>query len=81
MSRLTFASLNTRGMPVVRSQLASRYALIGAAFEASDVDVVTFQEILTYYHLRQLMRHLPSYWSVAYRPSVAGPAPAGQSRR
>jgi endonuclease/exonuclease/phosphatase family metal-dependent hydrolase len=72
--RLTIATLNTRGIPVFRSRLSERYAEIGRAFEASAVDVVNFQEVLTYYHLRQLTRHMPSYRSVSFRPSAAGPA-------
>ncbi|TDC33513.1 endonuclease/exonuclease/phosphatase family protein [Kribbella albertanoniae] len=68
------ASLNTRGMPLRGSRLGERYAAIGAVFEASDVDVVNFQEVLTYYHLRQLVRAMPSYRFASYRRSAAGPA-------
>lgn len=67
------ASLNTRGMPVRGSHLKARYAAIALAFEASPVQIVNFQEVLTYYHLRQLAVGLPSF-RAAYRPSVAGPA-------
>ncbi|TDD52629.1 endonuclease/exonuclease/phosphatase family protein, partial [Kribbella antibiotica] len=73
MVQLTVATLNTRGMPL-RSQLSARYAAIGALFEASDVDVVNFQEVLTYYHLRQLLQAMPSYRHASYRRSLAGPA-------
>jgi endonuclease/exonuclease/phosphatase family metal-dependent hydrolase len=72
--RLTIASINTRGIPVVGSQLAERYGAIADAFEAAAVDVVNFQEVLTYYHLRQLTRRMPSFRYVSYRPSVIGPA-------
>jgi endonuclease/exonuclease/phosphatase family metal-dependent hydrolase len=71
---LTIASLNTRGIPVVGSQLAARYGAIAGAFEAAAVDVVSFQEVLTYYHLRLLTRRMPSFRYVSYRPSVVGPA-------
>jgi len=33
-----------------------------------------FQEVLTFYHLKQLTRHMPSFRHVSYRPSVVGPA-------
>ena len=72
--RLTVASLNTRGIPIVGSQLASRYGAIAAAFEGGAVDVVNFQEVLTYYHLRQLSRQMPSFRYMSYRRSVVGPA-------
>jgi hypothetical protein len=49
---LTVASLNTRGIPLTGSQLAERYAAIGAGFDAGDADVVCCQEVLTYWHLR-----------------------------
>ena len=35
-ARLTVVSLNTRGVPVIGSHLAGRYAVIGAALEAGD---------------------------------------------
>ncbi|MET7276841.1 endonuclease/exonuclease/phosphatase family protein [Kribbella sp. NPDC005582] len=74
MVQLTVASLNTRGMPLRGSRLAERYAAIGAVFEASAVDLVNFQEVLTYYHLRQLARAMPSYRFASFRRSAAGPA-------
>ena len=72
--RLVVASLNTRGLPVRGSQLPARYRAIGETFEEMDVDVVALQEVHTYYHLRQLTRHMSSFGSVSYRPTVAGPA-------
>jgi hypothetical protein len=71
---LTVATLNTRGVPVTGSQLAGRYRAIGEAFEASDADVVAFQEVFTYWHLHLLARRMKSFRHVAFRPSVAGPA-------
>ncbi|MGW6279588.1 endonuclease/exonuclease/phosphatase family protein [Kribbella sp. NPDC055071] len=67
MAQLTVASLNTRGTPVFGSHLNARYAAIGAAFEASSADVVNLQEVLTYYHLRRLLRAMPSYRHHSYR--------------
>jgi endonuclease/exonuclease/phosphatase family metal-dependent hydrolase len=72
--RLVVASLNTRGMSVKGSRLPERYRAIGAAFEASEVDVVNYQEVLTYYHLWHLTRAMPSFGTVSYRQSVVGPA-------
>jgi hypothetical protein len=46
-TRLTFISLNTRGVPVIGSRLARRYAAVGTALEAGDADVVCFQEVFT----------------------------------
>jgi hypothetical protein len=74
MSELVVASLNTRGVPIVGSQLGVRYGVIGQEFDGSEVDVVNFQEVLTYYHLRQLARSMPSYRFVSFRRSVVGPA-------
>jgi endonuclease/exonuclease/phosphatase (EEP) superfamily protein YafD len=71
--RLTIASLNTRGSPLLGSALRSRYTAIAAAFEASDADIVNLQEVHTYYHLRLLSRSMPSY-RAHYRPSAGGPA-------
>jgi exonuclease III len=72
--RLSVASLNTRGVPVLGSQLAGRYAAMGAAFEAGRAEVACFQEVLTYGHLRLLVQRMPSFAHVNYRRSAAGPA-------
>jgi hypothetical protein len=73
---LTIASLNTRGIPLTSSQLAGRYAVIGAGFEAGDADVVCCQEVFTYWHLRLLARRMRSFRQVSYRRGPAGPAGA-----
>ena len=70
--RLSVASLNTRGVPVLGSQLAGRCAAIGTAFEAGPAEVACFQEVLTYGHLRLLVQRMPSFAHVSYRPSLPG---------
>jgi hypothetical protein len=72
--RLSVASLNTRGIPILGSRLAGRYTAIGAEFEAGPAEVACFQEVLTYGHLWLLARRMPSFGHVSYRPSAAGPA-------
>ena len=72
--RLSVASLNTRGIPILGSRLAGRYTVIGTEFEAGRADVVCIQEVLTYWHLRLLARRMPSFRHVSYRPSAIGPA-------
>ncbi|HXL20220.1 MAG TPA: endonuclease/exonuclease/phosphatase, partial [Streptosporangiaceae bacterium] len=71
---LTIASLNTRGIPLTGSQLAERYAAIGAGFDAGDADVVCCHEVLTYWHLRLLVRRMRSFRQVSYWPGPFGPA-------
>jgi hypothetical protein len=72
---LTLASINTQGIPLLGSQLPRRYRAIAQAFDASDVDVVSFQEVFTYYHLRLLVRAMPSFSHPATGPrSPARPA-------
>src|SRR5437588_6167807 len=70
---VTIASLNTRGIPLTGSQLAERYAVIGAGFEAGDADVVCCQEVFTYWHLRVLVGRMGSFRWVSYRPGPFGP--------
>lgn len=67
-------TLNTRGIPLTGSRLAARYRVIGARLDAGDADVVCFQEVLTWWHLRLLARRLRSFPHVCYRPWLAGPA-------
>ncbi|MEV5570090.1 endonuclease/exonuclease/phosphatase family protein [Spirillospora sp. NPDC052269] len=72
--RLSIASLNTLGIPLVGGRLTARCAAIAAEFEASDIDVVCFQEVFSYHHLRLLTTRMPSFSHVVYRPSLPGPA-------
>ena len=71
---VTVASLNIRGVPLTGSRLTARCQAIGAFFEASDADVVCFQEVHTYYHLRQLSRQMPSFRYASFRRTLPGPA-------
>ena len=71
---LTIASLNTRGIPLTGSHLAERYAVIGAGSDAGDADVVCCQEVLTYWHLRLLVRRMRSFRRTSSRPGPFGPA-------
>ena len=74
MTDVTAASLNIRGVPPAGSRLAARCRAIGTFFEASDADVVCFQEICTYAHLALLARLLRSFEYVSYRRALLGPA-------
>jgi endonuclease/exonuclease/phosphatase (EEP) superfamily protein YafD len=71
---LTIATLNTRGTPLLGTHRAERSAAIGAEFDHSPVGVVGFQEVHTYYHLKQLRAHLPTFPHVAYTRTPVGPA-------
>lgn len=73
-ARVIVVTLNTRGIPVLGSGLAGRYAAIGAALAAADADVVCFQEVITWWHLALLRPRMPSFPHVSYRPSRPGPA-------
>lgn len=73
-ARLTVVTLNTRGVPMIGSRLAGRYAAIGAALAASDADVACFQEVITWWHLRLLWPRMRSFPHVSFRASRAGPA-------
>jgi endonuclease/exonuclease/phosphatase (EEP) superfamily protein YafD len=70
----SLVSLNTRGVPLFGSRLAHRYAAIGSALEAGDAEVVCFQEVLTWWHLKLLTRRMRSFRHVSLRPSAPGPA-------
>jgi endonuclease/exonuclease/phosphatase family metal-dependent hydrolase len=54
--------------------MAGRYAAIGAKLDAGDADVVCFQEVLSYWHLRLLVKGMRSFRQVSYQPSLPGPA-------
>lgn len=72
-TRLTVATLNTRGLPLKGTRISERFAAIGAELNSSDVDVVCLQEVFDHYHLRLLRSRMPSFPHVAYRQSPAGP--------
>lgn len=73
-ARVAVVTLNTRGVPMIGSHLAARYAAIGAALAAGDADVVCFQEVITWWHLRLLWPRMRSFPHVSFRSSRAGPA-------
>lgn len=74
MADVTVASLNIRGVPLTGSRLAARCQAIGAFFEASDMDVVCLQEVVTYAHLTLLARRMRSFRYVSLRRTLPGPA-------
>jgi endonuclease/exonuclease/phosphatase (EEP) superfamily protein YafD len=74
MDQLTVASLNTLGLPLRANDLPARYRAIAEFFEASDIDVVCFQEVLTRWHVRQLTPGMPSFRHVRRARGVLGPA-------
>jgi endonuclease/exonuclease/phosphatase (EEP) superfamily protein YafD len=71
---VNLVSLNTRGVPLFGSRLAARYAAIGTALDGGDAEVVCVQEVLTWWHLRLLVRRMRSFRHVSMRPSPTGPA-------
>jgi sphingomyelin phosphodiesterase 2 len=72
--RVTIASLNVRGIPLRGTCRALRYRAIGRAFEASATGIVCFQEVHTWYHLRALASHMPSFRYIARAGTSAAPA-------
>jgi len=72
--RVAVVSLNTRGIRLIGSSLAERYAAIGAVLDAGDADVVCLQEVLTWWHVWLLSRSMRSFRQVSLRPSPLGPA-------
>lgn len=73
-ARVTLVCLNTRGVPVLGSRLAGRYAVIGQVTEEGDADVACFQEVFSWWHLRLLTRRMRSFRQVSFVRSAAGPA-------
>lgn len=75
--KITFASLNVLGFPfglVFKPQRASlRYRVIAEYFNSSDVDVLNFQEIISYAHLSLMQKHLKYFPYSAYKRSYFGP--------
>lgn len=74
MDQVTVASLNTLGLPLRASDLPARYRAIAEFFEASEVDVVCFQEVLSRWHVRRLRPGMPSFRHVRTGRAAVGPA-------
>ncbi|MGW7679571.1 endonuclease/exonuclease/phosphatase family protein [Kribbella sp. NPDC054772] len=70
-TRLTLATLNTRGLPLPGTRIAERHTAIATELADSTIDVACLQEVLTY---RQLARLRKTFPYAAYRPSLIGPA-------
>lgn len=73
MSKLTIASFNTFGVSLNFYNLALRYKAIANYFNTSNVDVIHFQEVFTYFHLSLLQNSLKNYPYCQYKKSYMGP--------
>jgi endonuclease/exonuclease/phosphatase (EEP) superfamily protein YafD len=73
---LHLMSLNVCGLPSTLPPLSRRAAEFGRRIEASDVDIVTFQEVWTRGALAAIRAGLPSYPHLACQRNRAG-QPAG----
>lgn len=69
---LNVVSFNVSGLPYP-PHLPLRMQAIARYFEASDADVLLFQEVHTYKLLRFLKNHLPSFTHGTYVRTVFGP--------
>ncbi len=72
-NKITLATLNTLGNPFQVDNLILRYGAIASFFDASDIDVVHFQEVFSYPHLLILKRKLKEYPYCIYRKGYLGP--------
>ncbi len=74
MQRVSVTTLNTFGGVINPSGLNSRYAAIARYFIKSEVDVINFQEVFTYYHLHLLLKSLKKRYPYhAFQNSYLGP--------
>ncbi len=73
MAEITLASLNTLGITFNPLSLLERYKAMVKYFDASGVDVIHFQEVLSYLHLVILRRSLKKYPYCCCKTSYLGP--------
>src|SRR5437868_2071452 len=72
MGKLALASFNTFGISGPFN-LFQRYKIIAEYFNNHEVDVINFQEVLTYFHLVLFKIFLRKYPFVQFSPSLIGP--------
>lgn len=73
MNKLSIASFNTFGVSLNFYNLTLRYKAIADYFDTSNVDVIHFQEVFTYFHLSLLQNSLKNYPYCQYKKSYMGP--------
>lgn len=73
MKKISIASLNIFGMSLNPFDLKLRYQTISSFFSGSNVDIVFFQEVFSYYHLSILKKALARYPFCIYYKSYIGP--------
>ncbi len=71
--RLSCLCFNLLGAPFIAPRTSLRFKKIAEIIESSQVNIVCLQEVMTYYHLFLLKRHLPSYTNVLYKKFFYGP--------
>lgn len=72
-SAISIATLNTNGAVWDLIGLLYRYREIAKYFENSKIELIHFQEVLTYFHLIILKFFLRHYPSCSYKPYLIGP--------
>ena len=70
---VSLLNYNTLGTPFIAPLIKDRYRKIAEGINKSDLDIVCFQEVATYYHLSLLKQFLPNYKHVAYHKTLMGP--------
>lgn len=66
-------SLNTFGAPFLSRDINERFHLIAETLQKEEIDIICFQEVVLYRHLRLLKRLLRSYPYCSYKRFLLGP--------
>lgn len=73
MRKLKLASINILGITLNFTTAKIRYQAIADYFNKSDIDVIFFQEVFSYFHLRILKDNIKEYPFCIYKPMFFGP--------
>ncbi len=74
MNKLTIATLNTMGLTLLAGDLKARNQTVAHFFDNSNVDIIYFQEVFSYFHLNIIKKALRTYPFCMYRKSFIGPS-------
>lgn len=71
--KFSLLSFNTLGTPFFAPNITLRYQAIAQTIAQQNLDIVCFQEVVTYYHVFQLKKYLKMYPHFVYKKSLFGP--------
>lgn len=72
-THISILTFNTCGVSIFKKNFFAKTREIANIINKEDLDIINFQEVIFYRHLRYLKKLLPGFPYIIYKPSLLGP--------